>query len=94
MTPPIDPSKPDIDSPSSRDPERKGVSGYAKGGIYMGLAFVTPISGYIGYLFGQWLAPKMGIPWLDTAGMMVGCGIGMYETFRQAMRVEGLDRRK
>lgn len=70
------------------------MTGYAKAGAYMGLAFITPIAGYIGYLAGLWLAPKFGVPWLDIAGMMLGCASGMYETYRQALRIEGLDRKR
>lgn len=70
------------------------MTGYAKAGAYMGLALITPIAGYIGYLAGDWLAPKFGVPWLDTAGLVLGCASGMYETYRQAMRIEGLDRNR
>jgi hypothetical protein len=73
---------------------RRGMSGYAKAGAYMGLAFITPIAGYIGYVVGLWLAPKVGVSWLDMAGLMLGCASGMYETYRQALRIEGLDRKR
>ncbi len=71
-----------------------GMSSYAKAGAYMGLATVTPISGYIGYLAGGWLDSHMGWGWAATTGLLVGCVAGMYETFRQAVRIEGLDKRK
>ncbi len=73
---------------------RRGMTGYAKAGAYMGLAFITPIAGYVGYLAGVWLAPRLGVAWLDTAGLLLGCAAGMYETWRQAMRIEGLDRKR
>lgn len=60
----------------------------------MGLALITPIAGYLGYFAGLWLAPKLGVEWLDMAGLMLGCASGMYETYRQAMRIEGLDRKR
>lgn len=81
----------------SEEPKRQpggGLTGYSKAGAYMGLALLTPIAGYIGYLGGQWAAAHFGVSWLDTAGLMLGCAAGMYETGRQAMRIEGLDRRK
>lgn len=70
------------------------MTGYAKAGAYMGLAFITPIAGFTGYAVGHWLAPKVGVPWLDIAGMIAGCASGMYEVYRQAMRIEGLDRER
>ena len=70
------------------------MTGYAKAGAYTGLALITPIAGYIGYLAGAWLAQQTGVGWLDTAGMMLGCASGMYETYRQALRIEGLDRKR
>lgn len=80
---------------NSKPPEPpRGMQGYAKAGAYMGLALLTPIAGYMGYLAGGWLAVKTGIGWLDTAGLMLGCVAGMYETGRSAMRIEGLDRKK
>ena len=72
----------------------RGLSGPAKAGAYMGLAFITPAAGYAGYLLGQFVAAKTGISWLDTAGLLLGCAAGMYETGREAVRIEGLDRRK
>jgi hypothetical protein len=77
-----------------KPPGRRGMTGYAKAGAYMGLAFITPIAGYIGYVVGLWLAPKVGVSWLDMAGLMLGCASGMYETYRQALRIEGLDRKR
>lgn len=71
-----------------------GMSSYAKAGAYMGLATITPISGYICYLGGGWLDQNMGWNWAATTGLLVGCVAGMYETFRQAVRIEGLDKRK
>ena len=79
----------------SGGPDMAGMqSPYAKAAAYAGLALVTPISGYIGYAVGGWLNGKLGTPYLDTLGMMLGCGLGMYETFRQAVKIEGLDRKK
>ncbi len=74
--------------------ERKGLSPYAKAGAYAGLAFVTPISGYVCYRIGDWLDQKYGTDYLYLAGLILGCAAGMYETFRQAVRIEGLDRRQ
>ncbi len=70
------------------------MSPYAKAAAYIGLAMVTPISGWICYKAGQWLMVKTGTPWLDALGLMVGCAAGIYETFMQAMKIEGLDRKR
>jgi hypothetical protein len=74
--------------------ERKGLSPYAKAGAYAGLAFVTPISGYVCYKIGQWLDRQYGTGYLYLVGLIVGCAAGMYETVRQAVRIEGLDKRR
>ena len=71
-----------------------GKSPYAKAGAYMGLVFVTPISGWVCYKIGQYLDVSYGTNWMNMAGLMLGCAAGMYETFRQAVRIEGLDKKK
>ncbi|MBI5084246.1 MAG: AtpZ/AtpI family protein [Acidobacteria bacterium] len=71
-----------------------GMSSYAKAGAYAGLAFVTPISGWVCYQAGVWLDARYGTGWMALAGLIIGCGAGMYETCRQAMRIEGLDKKK
>jgi len=77
-----------------QQPERKGLSPYAKAGAYAGLAFVTPISGWVCYKIGEWLDRSWGTSYLYLAGLIIGCVAGMYETYRQAVRIEGLDKRK
>ena len=74
--------------------DRKGLSPYAKAGAYAGLAFVTPVSGWLCYQAGAWLDEKWGTSYLYLVGLLVGCVAGMYETFRQAVRIEGLDKRR
>jgi hypothetical protein len=73
--------------------DRKESSGYAKAAAYMGLALVTPISGWVCYKAGQWLDAKTGSHYWALAGIILGCAAGMYETFRQAVKLEGLDRK-
>jgi hypothetical protein len=72
----------------------KNMSSYAKAGAYAGLALVTPISGWICYQIGLWLDQRYGTGWMSTLGLMLGCGLGMYETFKAAVRIEGLDKKK
>ena len=79
---------------NDEDGRPRGLSGPAKAGAYMGLAFITPAAGYVGFLLGQYAASKTGVSWLDTAGLLLGCAAGMYETGREATRIEGLGRRK
>ncbi|MBI4891027.1 MAG: AtpZ/AtpI family protein [Acidobacteria bacterium] len=76
------------------EPEKKGLSPMAKAGAYAGLAFVTPISGWVCYMAGKWMDAKYGTGYWGLVGLMLGCAAGMYETFRQAVRIEGLDRKK
>jgi hypothetical protein len=72
-------------------PDRKPLTSYAKAAAYMGLAFVTPISGWICYKIGQFLDQKMGTSWVSMVALMIGCAAGMYETYRQGLSIEGLD---
>ena len=58
------------------------------------MALVTPISGWICYQAGLWLDRRYGTGWMSVAGLILGCALGMYETFRQAVRIEGLDKEK
>jgi len=70
--------------------ERKPMTSYAKAAAYMGLALVTPISGWVCYRIGQFLDRQMGTSWAAVAGLMIGCAAGMYETYREGLRIEGL----
>jgi F0F1-type ATP synthase assembly protein I len=60
------------------------ASGWGKGGAYMGLAFVIPISMAICYYVGNYLAPG----WGGTVGIIIGFAAGLYESYRQAMLLE------
>jgi len=71
--------------------DRKPLTPYAKAAAYMGLALVTPVSGWVCYKIGQYLDLQMGTSWLAVVGVIVGCAAGMYETYRQGLRIEGLD---
>jgi hypothetical protein len=71
-----------------------GMSPYAKAAAYAGLAFVTPVSGWICFKVGEWLGHRWGLDWLPVTAMVVGCAAGMYETYRQAVRIEGLGKKK
>jgi hypothetical protein len=71
----------------------KGLSGYAKAGAYAGLAFVTPISGWVCYKIGEGLDARFATHWIALTALIVGCAAGMYETYRQAVRIEGIDRK-
>jgi hypothetical protein len=74
--------------------ERPEMSGYAKAAAYAGLAFVTPASGWICYKIGQYMDKEWSTNYMGVAGLILGCAVGMYETFRQAVKIEGLDKKK
>ena len=57
----------------------------------MGLALITPISGFVCYKLGQYLDQRMGSSWIAIVGLIVGCAAGMYETYRQGLNIEGID---
>lgn len=70
--------------------DRQPLTPYAKAAAYMGLALVTPVSGWICYKIGQFLDRQMGTSWVALAGLMIGCASGLYETYREGLRIEGL----
>jgi len=65
---------------------------YAKAAAYSGLALVTPISGWIGFKIGQILDQHAGTRWFALVGLLIGCAAGIYEIYRAALRIEGMDR--
>ena len=70
--------------------DRPQMTPYAKAAAYMGLALVTPVSGWICYKVGQYLDRQMGTSWAAVVGLIIGCAAGMYETYREGLRIEGL----
>ena len=60
------------------------ASGWGKGGAYMGLAFVIPVSMAVCYYVGDYLAKG----WGGTTGLVIGFVAGLYESYRQAMILE------
>jgi len=63
---------------------------YAKAAAYMGLVLVTPVSGWVCFKLGQYIDAHAGTTWVAITGLIIGCAAGMYETYREAMRIEGL----
>lgn len=55
------------------------ASGWGKGGAYMGLAFVLPISMLVCFFIGDYLNKS----WGGIVGILVGFAAGLYETMRQ-----------
>jgi hypothetical protein len=60
------------------------MSPMAKAGAYMGIAFILPISMYVGHWIGTVIHDK----WGGTVGVMLGFAAGLWETYREAMRIE------
>jgi len=60
------------------------ASGWGKGGAYMGLAFVLPISMAVCYYIGEYIHKGTG----GLVGLLIGFAAGLYETYRQAMQLE------
>ena len=58
---------------------------WTKAGAYMGLIFVIPVAGYVGYALGGYLGGKTG----EDFGAMIGVALGFFETYRQVTRIEG-----
>jgi hypothetical protein len=55
----------------------------------MGLAFVPAIGGYIGYWVGTQIDGRYGTGYAQLTGMIAGLALGIYEVYRQAIRIEG-----
>ena len=68
------------------------MSPYAKGAAYMGLALVTPVSGWVGYQLGGIIDRHSATQWAALVGLLIGCAAGMYETYREALKIEGFDK--
>ena len=54
----------------------------------MGLAFVAPIAGYVGYWLGSQLDGYYGTRYGWLIGVMLGTAAGIYEVVKQAIRIE------
>jgi F0F1-type ATP synthase assembly protein I len=61
---------------------------WTKAGAYMGLAFIVPAGGWLGYYLGSTLDAKYGTSYWQLVGIIFGLGAGLYETLRQAQRIE------
>ncbi|MBN8731110.1 MAG: AtpZ/AtpI family protein [Acidobacteria bacterium] len=85
MRPAPEPGKPDRAS-------RGRNTVYAKAGAYTGLAFVIPAAMYAGYWLGGHADAGMGTNYWSTVGLMLGFGAGLYEVYRQAVRIERIGR--
>jgi hypothetical protein len=58
---------------------------WTKAGAYIGLIFVIPVAGFVGYELGDYLGGQTG----SDFGAMIGVAAGFFETYRQVMRIEG-----
>jgi len=64
---------------------------WGKFGMYSGLAFVLPISCWLGYTAGQWLDARYHTTQSANIGLMLGLAAGLWETYRQVSRMEKSD---
>jgi hypothetical protein len=67
---------------------------WGKFGAYSGLAFVLPITMWLGYMAGQWVDGHYGTKQGANLGLVAGLGIGLYETIRQVSRLEKNGKKK
>jgi F0F1-type ATP synthase assembly protein I len=68
-----------------KDQEAKS---WAKAGAYTGLAFILPVAMLACYFLGDWADKKLGTKFLYLIGLIVGFAAGLWETMRQADRIE------
>jgi F0F1-type ATP synthase assembly protein I len=75
--------------------DQREAKSWAKAGAYTGLAFILPIAMLVCYYLGDWADHKLGTHFLYIIGIMVGFAAGLWETMRQADRIEnGIRTRK
>jgi len=55
-------------------------------GEYTSLAFLLPVSAFIGYLLGYLLDKQFGTTWIYIAGLIFGIAAGFVQLIRQLMR--------
>lgn len=65
---------------------------YAKAGAYTGLAFVIPAAMYGGYWLGGHADTGLGTNYWSIVGLLLGFAAGLYEVYRQAIRIERIGR--
>jgi cadmium resistance protein CadD (predicted permease) len=67
---------------------KRQKSWQAKAGAYMGLVWVLPVSMAALWWIGDYLDGRMGTGYLAYVGLALGFIAGLYETIRQADRIE------
>ena len=65
-------------------PPRKTT--FARFANYSGLAFLLPISTFVGYLIGHWLDKWLGTTWLTVVFIIFGSVAGFVQLIRQIMQ--------
>jgi F0F1-type ATP synthase assembly protein I len=68
--------------------KEKEAKSWAKAGAYTGLAFILPVAMLVCYYLGDWADRKLGTRFFYLIGIMVGLAAGLWETVRQADRIE------
>lgn len=61
---------------------------WGKFGMYSGLAFVLPISCWLGYTAGEWIDRHYQMTQAANIGLILGLAAGLWETYRQVERME------
>lgn len=73
---------PEDDKPKEKSPSRP-VSALVKGDKYMSIAFILPVSIFIGYGIGWWVDSKFGTKYWSLVGLLVGIVAGFIEMIRE-----------
>jgi F0F1-type ATP synthase assembly protein I len=60
----------------------------ARAGAYMGLVWVLPVAMAVCWFAGDYADKRLGTTYWSMAGLIVGFAAGLYETLRQANRIE------
>ncbi len=68
--------------------EKRPTSWQTKAGAYMGLVWVLPASMAALWWIGDYCDGRFGTGYLGFAGLAAGFAVGLYETIRQADRIE------
>ncbi len=67
---------------------KKKINWSARAGAYMGLVWILPVTIGVCWWIGDRADQHFGTNYLALIGLMIGFAAGLYETIRQANRIE------
>lgn len=81
-------SKRNSSDSGDRGGSRGGLSSFVEAEKLMQVAFVLPTALVICWFFGWWLASRTHQKWIEIAGIIFGCIVGLVYVIQMAVAVE------